>query len=260
MTHVQGHSNADYLRLIAEMVARYKQRTYELMHLAPGHRVLDVGCGPGTDSVALAQIVGSTGRVVGIDARQSSITIADQKAREAGVGAWVMHHHADATTLTFESNYFDSSRSERVFQHLVNPQQVLAEMVRVTKPGGWVVILDTDWSTMSIETDEIDIEQRLKRFHVEHGFANGYAGRQSYRLFRQQQFTDIQLEMAPTYVTDYRIARQGGLLDETEPAAVSAGIITQSELDSWHQSLEQAASEGRFFSSIHQVMIAGRKA
>ena len=35
MTHVQGHSNADYLRLIAEMVARYKQRTYELMHLAP---------------------------------------------------------------------------------------------------------------------------------------------------------------------------------------------------------------------------------
>ena len=47
-----------------------KKRVYAAMHVQEGDRVLDVGCGPGTDTLPLAQIVGPTGRVVGLDIQE----------------------------------------------------------------------------------------------------------------------------------------------------------------------------------------------
>lgn len=54
MSHPKGYVDSDYLQLVAGIVAQYKQRTYALMHVEPGHTVLDVGCGPGTDTIPLA--------------------------------------------------------------------------------------------------------------------------------------------------------------------------------------------------------------
>ena len=255
----KGYVDPEYLRLVAKIVTKYKQRTYTLMHIELGHKVLDVGCGPGTDTIPLSQLTGATGQVVGVDYDEAMIVEADQRAEKAGISAWVRHDHADATSLPFESGYFDSSRSERLFQHLPNQEQALTEMVRVTKSGGWVVVLDTDWSTMSVDTAEVDIEQRLKRFRIEQRFHNGFAGRQLYRLFKQRTLADISVEMAPTHVTNYAIGRQGTSLHETEQAALAAGIITSDELDRWHTSLEQADAEGVYFHSVNQVIVAGRK-
>jgi SAM-dependent methyltransferase len=162
-------------------------------------------------------------------------------------------------SLPFESGYFDSSRSERLFQHLSSPDQALSEMVRVTKSGGWIVVLDTDWSTVSVDTAEVEIEQRIKRFRTEQSLYNGFAGRQLYRLLKQQRLKDVSVEMCPIYVTDYAVGRRGTMLDEDEQGALAAGIITDDELRRWHESLEQADAAGVYFCSINQVMVAGRR-
>jgi SAM-dependent methyltransferase len=221
--------------------------------------VLDVGCGPGTDTIPLAQLVGATGQVVGVDYDEAMTAEADQRAADAGVSVWVKHRHADAASLPFDPDSFDSSRSERLFQHLPHPERVLSEMVRVTKPGGWIVVLDTDHSTMSVYTSEVEIEQRLWRFRTEHCILNGFAGRQLYRLFKQQRLQDVSIEMCPISVTDYGVARRAALLDEVERDALAAGIVTANELQRWHRSLEQADAQGMYFSSVNQVMVSGRK-
>jgi hypothetical protein len=59
-------------------------------------------------------------------------------------------------------------------------------MARVTKPGGWVVVWDADWGTLSINTPEVELERRLVRVHAERELNNGYAGRQLYELFKRQ--------------------------------------------------------------------------
>ncbi len=257
MAQPKGHVDATYLQVTATLLEPAKHRTYELMHVQAGHRVLDVGCGPGIDTIPLAERVGPSGQVVGVDHDPAMIAAADQRAEQAGVGARVTHRRADATALPFDAATFDACRSERLFQHLPNPDQALAEMIRVTKAGGWVVVLDTDRGTASIDSDEIDIERRLGRFFAEHRTHQGYSGRQLYRRFRRHHLVDIVIEMVPVYLTDYGLCRYIFRLDDTEREALAAGWLTPDELARWQRSLEQAAAEGSFFASFSMVLVAG---
>ena len=228
------------------------------MHIKSGHRVLDLGCGPGIDTIPLAKFVGSTGQVIGIDVDKEMINIADKKAKEANVDNWVAHKHFDAESIPYNSDYFDSCHCERLLQHLLHPERTISEMVRVTKPDGWIVMSDTDHSTLTIDTPDIDIEWKLRRFHTEM-FKNGYIGRQLYRLFKQQNLADIEIEIFPLFSTDYVLTRYIALLDKTENEAVATGTITDDELKRWHNNLERANKDDIFFGSVIMILIAGRK-
>lgn len=255
----KGYVDPDYLRVVGEFLNQLKRRTYTSMQIKRGHKVLDVGCGPGTDTIPLAQLVGSTGQVNGVDYDEAMVAEAEQCAAKAGVSAWVKHKQADVASLPFESGYFDSCRSERLFQHLLNPAAALAEMTRVTKIDGWVVVLDTDWGSGGIDTSEIDVERRLSRFNAERMFHNGYSGRQLYRLFKKQGLTDVSFEVFPVVVTSYALGRQMCTLDRLEREALAENIITEDELHRLQTSCEQADAEGVFFGYSCMTLVAGRK-
>jgi ubiquinone/menaquinone biosynthesis C-methylase UbiE len=259
MTPPKGYVNTEYLQATGEFVKHLKQRSYALMRIQPGHKVLDVGCGPASDTIQLAELVGHTGKVFGVDYDQAMIDEADQRAEKAGVTAWVKHLFADSNSLPFETNSFNACRGERVFQHLLDPTRALSEMTRVTTTGGWIVVLDGDWGSFSIDTPEVDIERRLVRVLADTGSHNGYAGRKLYRQFKQQQLTEITVELHPLLIRDYAFARQGALLDQAEHIALTAGILTDEEVHCWRTSLEQADSNGVFFASVNLVMAIGRK-
>lgn len=259
MSQLSAQEYLTYLQRAAELNNNNKQKSYMLMQIQLGQKVLDVGCGSGIDTVALAHLVGPKGRVLGVDFDKSMIDEADRYAEKSGVDAWVSHKQVKSDALPFESDAFDSCRSERLFQHLEKPAKTLAEMARVTKKGGWVVEIDPDWATLSIDTAEVDIERRLVRFKAEHSLNNGYIGRQLYRLFKQQNFVDILVEALPFYTTNYAVARYIGHLDRVEEAAIDAGVITNQELQRWRANLTEAEAKGVFFASLNLVMIAGRQ-
>jgi len=259
MLQPKGYVDPEYLGVMGKLLNHIKQRSYALMQIQPGHKVLDVGCGPGTDTIPLALLVGVNGQVIGADHDEAMITEAEQHAEQAGVNTWVRHKRVDAVSLPFETDYFDSCRSERLFQHLTNPAQALSEMTRVTKSGGWVVVLDTDWGSLSTDSDDTDIERRLARFLAESSLHNGYSGRKLYRLFKQQNLTDISFEVFPVATPNYALARQGTQAERIEQEALKSGVITSKELHRWQTGLEQADSDGIYFCSVNLMLFAGRK-
>jgi ubiquinone/menaquinone biosynthesis C-methylase UbiE len=188
MSRPLGYVDAGYLAETARLLERDKRASYALMRVAPNQMLLDVGCGPGTDTISLAQLVGSRGFVIGVDSDTEMLQQANQRAAEAGVHTWVRHLRADVHLLPFRSDVVDGSRCERILQHVADPQRVLAEVVRVTKPGGWIVAIEPDWPSFCLDVPDpalIDVERRLIRFRADYMQRHGYIGRQLYRLFVQ---------------------------------------------------------------------------
>jgi ubiquinone/menaquinone biosynthesis C-methylase UbiE len=260
MMQPKGYFSPEYLEMAAGLLKQIKQRSYALMHVTPGDKVLDAGCGSGIDTVLLGQVVGPGGHVFGIDSDPAMIDEAQQRARQAGVDAWVQHQVGNMEALPLESDSLDASRCERVLQHLKDPARAVAELVRVTRSGGWVVVMDTDWGTTSIDSPEIDIERRLARVRAEVFLENGYVGRQLYRLFKQHRLLDVQVEILPIALTNYAFGREMAFLDRVEVAALAAGIVTEEELERWRDSLERYAADEVLFGSTSLLIVAGRKA
>ena len=115
-----------YLDLVAATrpARQYKHELLSALCIGAGDRVLDVGCGPATDLAALAEEVGPTGRVIGID--QDPAMVATARARIA-VYPNVEVHHADAHHLPLETAGIDRARVDRVLMHTVDPAAVLTD-------------------------------------------------------------------------------------------------------------------------------------
>jgi SAM-dependent methyltransferase len=119
----------------------------------PGRRLLDAGCGVGEAARDLAAAVAPGGEVVAVDA--STTTVAAAAARHDGSA--VRYEVADVLALPYPDGEFDGVRTERVLQHVADPDAAIAELVRVTRPGGRVCLVDTDWESLAVDGVPEDI-------------------------------------------------------------------------------------------------------
>ena len=139
----------------------YKRRMIDLLELAPGRVVLDVGCGTGDDVRDMATLVGPGGKVVGIDNSQAMIGVARRRAE--GGGLPVEFCCGDCLGLPFEAKSFDGCRADRSLMHVPDAGQALAEMKRVTRPGGRVVVFEVDFETLFIGAQDRGLAQDRQR-------------------------------------------------------------------------------------------------
>ena len=120
-------------------VMRLREWAHAELAARPGERALDVGCGTGSTTIALAA---ATGAAVGIEpnaeVRAEAALRADETVRLVA---------GDACALPVRDASIDILWCERVFQHLASPSVAAAEFARVLRPGGRVALLDTDWAT-----------------------------------------------------------------------------------------------------------------
>ena len=135
-------SNPEFEAIMALRTAA-KEGAFFLPYLRQGMRLLDVGCGPGSITLGLAETV-SPGYAVGIDFQPTQIAQAQALSAARGVKN-TRFEVADAYQLPFPDGCFDAVFANAVLWHLRQPVRALVEMRRVLRPGGIVGVRDCDW-------------------------------------------------------------------------------------------------------------------
>ncbi|WP_164668759.1 demethylmenaquinone methyltransferase [Virgibacillus doumboii] len=125
----------------------WRKDVMKRMNVTSGSRALDVCCGTGDWSIALAEEVGSSGEVVGLDFSRNMLSVAEQKNETLNYNQ-LQFMQGNAMKLPFEENSFDYVTIGFGLRNVPDYMNVLKEMYRVVKPGGKVVCLETSQPTM----------------------------------------------------------------------------------------------------------------
>ena len=246
---IQFLDGADSLEFIQDC----KRKMRALCPALPGQHVLDVGCGVGQEVRTLATAVGAQGRVVGVDLGEA--IIGEARQRFAASGLPVEFRVGNAGGLDFPDDSFDLSRAERVIEYVDDPRAMLAEMVRVVRPGGSVLLFDFDYRGSIVDASDRVLSARIDQMVIA-SVPNGEIGAQLPRLCRAVGLENIrvlpQVYSVPFFV--YEAMTKSAMQD-----AVAAGTLSAEEFRRWWDELETAERNRQFFATFSGFVVTGRK-
>lgn len=256
-TYVDQQSAGDWLAMLSQIsaITAYKRLSYDLLDLRPGERAVDVGCGIGQDARALAERVGPSGSVVGVDSSADMIARAIA-ATDESTARILRFMEGDATALPLETGTFDALRADRLLQHVEDPLEALVEFRRVLRPGARVVLMEPDWKTMAVYPgsaaggDDDRCVAAIFDWHVAHT-RHPLIGRSLRMLLTQAGFVSVRVTPVAYASTSFL---EADLTLELTRAATGAAEqwpkrLSAREAQAWRVTAQAAAAAGHFFAS-----------
>jgi ubiquinone/menaquinone biosynthesis C-methylase UbiE len=234
-------------------IQRLKQAAIEQCRITPGLTVLDVGCGTGLETTRLAKLVAPTGRVVGVDASEKFLD--EARRRAAGLELPIEYRPGDAQQLPFPDKTVDVSRAERLFPYLADPERAFSELVRVTKPGGAVALIEPDFETVTINLSDRSLVRKILSFDCDHNTRHGWIGRDLSRLFKACGLADIVIDAG---VVIFEPKSFSAYFLEIGRAAHGQQVISDAEANRWQQDIHRLLSRDELFCTISYFMVVGR--
>jgi arsenite methyltransferase len=137
---------------------RRRALVHEALAAQPGDRVLDAGCGPGFYVAELLDRVGPDGSVVGVDSSPQMLALAAHRTEGRPN---VELREGDVSALPVQDADFDRALSVQVLEYVADVPAALAELYRVLRPGGRLLVWDVDWATVSWHSGD---QARMQRF------------------------------------------------------------------------------------------------
>jgi ubiquinone/menaquinone biosynthesis C-methylase UbiE len=191
-SQVYSHGYGDHHLRVLSARRAVDHVAFLLPHLRRGMRLLDCGCGPGSVTLDLAEIV-APAKVVGIDIEPKQVALATaaaarRKLRNARFQVGNVH------ALPFDAGSFDVVVANGVLEHVRQPLRALKEIRRVLAPGGLVAIRDVDRGSMHIWPCSPllrDYWQLHLRIFAQNGASPAYAPSQR-ALLQKAGFTDTE--------------------------------------------------------------------
>jgi SAM-dependent methyltransferase len=230
--------------------AAYKTRIGQLLRPVERGRYLEVGTGTGADALALAELFGVS--VVGVDVSRTMVEEARRRGlREAHVGS--------AEALPFEGSSFDGCWADRTFQHLADPDAALAEMTRVTKSGGRIVIADPDYDTQVVDVEDQELARKILRFRADHALRNGTLAHRTGGLFIRAGISEVSVEAAPVVLRDPSALDNAMGLRDWAAIAHDRGFLETQDVELWTQAIDRAIADGRFLYAFTLFLTSGTR-
>jgi SAM-dependent methyltransferase len=223
-----------------------RARSYDLLDVAPGQVVVDVGCGTG---LAVAELAGRGAWVVGVDVSEPMITLA--RRRWPGLDFRL----GTAGELPLADGAVAGYRADKVFHELADPALALAEAWRVLVPRGRIVLVGQDWDAFVIDSDDPGLTRTIVHARADM-IANPRAARRYRTLLLDAGFQDVTIEVNTAVFTDMTMLPMlTGLAD----AACASGAISRAQAERWTAEHTQRAQAGRLFVAVPLFLAVGER-
>lgn len=232
------------------------QRVFSLLAIQPGARILDIGCGTGSDARRLARLVAPDGQVVGID--PSDVMLAQAQARTQDATLAVIFERGEGSQLRFSDTSFDGCYAIRTFQHVSDPRAVLAEMIRVLRPGGRLAIADPDHHTTVVDVVEHELVRRFLDWHSGM-IRNSGVAHHLHALAKELGLTDVGVVAMVNLCTDYAVHERIYHYEGGIRRAQLDGAFSADEGDRLVAALRAAGAVDTFLSATTFFVTSGTK-
>ncbi|QIS01181.1 methyltransferase domain-containing protein [Nocardia brasiliensis] len=235
-------------------IRRLRTWAHDALALRPGEHAVDIGSGTGSEVLAFAEVVGAEGAAVGVEPDPSLLAAAERRAAQTGSPA--KFHSGDAYGLPFGADSFDAALCERVFQHLTAPARAANEIARVLRPGGRVVVVDSDWGTAIVHPGERSVVREVIDTLIS-ATTNPFSGR---RLPGQLTKAGLVIEDIGSHaLVQDRTVGAGSLVNRISAMAVARGVITDEQRDRLLDDLAEGAASGDIHLSVTMFAVLAHK-
>lgn len=155
-----GNTQAEHERLSrqAAMLAPFTAHAFRSAGIQSGDRVLDIGSGAGDVSILLAEIVGSSGSVLGIERSSASVAYARGRVSRAGLRN-ITFVEADVNEITSDA-MFDAAAGRFILEFVPEPAVVLRGVAQRVRPGGVLAFLEPSWQPLLTLCSELPVTSR----------------------------------------------------------------------------------------------------
>ncbi|MCU9847672.1 methyltransferase domain-containing protein [Defluviimonas sp. WL0024] len=237
--------------------ARRRRASFDAVDPRPGEHILDLGCGPGFLTREFARAIGPGGRVTGVDPSPEMRTAAAERC--AGLSG-VEILEGSAAALPLEDASTDKAVSVQVFEYINDFDAPLAELHRVLRPGGRLVIADMHWDTLVWHSTDRDRMARMIAAWDAH-LADRIVPEKLPAPLARAGFGGIRTiphPMLDTVLKPDGLARV--LMILMVAFARGNDLMPEADIAAWAAEQEALAAEGRFFMSLtHFVTVAEKR-
>jgi ubiquinone/menaquinone biosynthesis C-methylase UbiE len=239
--YLLGDSPAEIRHLVeqAEVYAHEANELFDLIGVAANTTAIDVGCGVMGVLHLLAERVGADGRVVGLDREARMVQFGQQLAEQRGLA--VEFIEADATATGLPDRAFDLVHARTLLLNVQNPEEILAEMMRIAKPGGVVAVQEPDASAWSCDPPHpaFDILRGAILSAYRRTGKDFSIGRRIARMLKEEGLDDVHVRPTArvTHAGEYYqtfLLTVAGLVRDV---VVQAGELTVDEFESYTAAL-----------------------
>lgn len=240
-----------------DFIAKFKSKGFDRLRIGELSHVLDVQCGHGEDTIALASRIGKSGKVVGIDPSSALIETACKKARrkKAFVDFFQM---TDLHHTGFPNDTFDACRIDTMLQNTRGSKEIFVEMTRVLKPGGVLLATDNVWESFSINASKRTTTKKIVKAWWGN-FRRDWAGRMLHKNFISCGIENVNISPETLIVTDFQLADQIFSVTKAVIRAAAKDMISLNEGRAWLDEVHRLSEHKLFYCTYTAVMVWGQK-